>query len=113
MGTLILGGTVDSETSIILPKSFSLSSFPNPARGGVLIKYTLPRECKVELKIYNLAGQIVRTIVDKREKEGYKEVYWDRKDNYGRNIRGGIYFCRLNIDNSHFVETKKLIIFRK
>ena len=101
-----------------LPKIFGISqNIPNPficgAKTSVL--YQLPMKSKVSLKIYNTAGQLVRTFVDGIENAGYKKVIWDGKNNKGRYVASGIYLYRLEANSikgdKHFTNTKKMIFF--
>ncbi len=113
IGTIILGTTSSEEIIDKLPTVFTLSqSMPNPMREKTLIKYALPRDSEVELKMYNIGGQLIRTLVNKHEKAGYKAVYWDGKDNQEKKVASGIYFYHLKIDNSSSVKIKKIAIIR-
>jgi len=71
----------------------------------------LPTKSKVILKIYNLAGQLIRTLVDGEQPAGIYEVYWNGKDDNGRLVTSGIYFYRIET-NTGFRETKKTILLR-
>ncbi|MBI4722592.1 MAG: PQQ-binding-like beta-propeller repeat protein [Candidatus Stahlbacteria bacterium] len=86
------GGSKNSTTEVeeidLLPKVFKLyKSYPSPFTHSTLIQYQIPmdRERKItipcQLKIYNSAGQLVRTLVDKKQESGYYHITWDGKDN--------------------------------
>jgi len=70
----------------------------------------LPKDSKVELKIYNIMGEEVRTLVDKTQHAGIYTVTWDGKDNYGNDISSGIYFYYLKADQ--FNCTRKMIFMK-
>jgi len=72
-----------------------LFAYPNPCRGMVNITYALPRAADVKLKMYNLAGQLVRTLKNGRCGSGRHLAVWDLKDDAGRRLAGGIYVFRL------------------
>lgn len=94
-----------------LPRVYSLAqNRPNPMGKETLIKYQLPGESFVSLKIYNIMGQVVRTLLHAREKAGYKAVLWKGEDQSGRNLASGVYFYTLEAGN--FKKTKKLILLK-
>jgi hypothetical protein len=96
MGTVILATSPGSEAVHRLPGAFSLSyPIPNPVDKRMSIRYTLARDCHVELKMYNAGGRLVRRVVNRREKAGYRTVHWDCRNERGDEVVSGIYFCRL------------------
>lgn len=70
-------------------------SLPNPARERVRIKYSLPEETEISLKVYNSAGQLMRTLVSGRANSGQHITVWDRKDAKGERAGAGVYFYQL------------------
>jgi len=64
----------------------------------------------VSLKIYNLLGQEIRTLVEREQSPGDYQVIWDGKNNAGQIVSGGIYFYQLKAGN--FVMTKKLTFIK-
>lgn len=76
-----------------IPKVFSCAqNSPNPFGDNTTIKYGLPKNSHVKLTIFNLAGQAVRTLADKNEPAGFKQVRWDGKSSSGKQVPQGIYF---------------------
>jgi flagellar hook assembly protein FlgD len=84
-------------------------NIPNPFTKFTTISYQIPFESKVSLKIYDVAGKLVRTIVEKREKPGYYTVVWDGKDDRNKKVGSGVYFYKLKAGKEK-VCTKKLIL---
>ncbi|MDI6840523.1 MAG: T9SS type A sorting domain-containing protein, partial [bacterium] len=80
-------------------------NFPNPFSSGTLIRYGVPRNGRVSLKVYNSAGQIVETIVDEEKLPGYYSVGWSSEK-----MPDGIYFLRLETQDR--VITKKMILVK-
>ena len=62
------------------------------------------------LKIYNIMGQEVRTLVDEWQEASYYTVIWDGKDDLGNSVASGIYFDRLKAGN--FIATKRMVLIR-
>ena len=100
-------------TDFIVPQKFSLDqNYPNPFNPMTTISYRLPKTAVVTLRIYNLLGQQVRTLVDEVEKPGYYTAQWDGRDEQGMDLPSGVYFYRLRVDRDKFVETKKMLLLR-
>ncbi len=90
-----------------MPAEYALhQNFPNPFNPSTTISYTLPEESFVTLRIYDLLGKEVRTLVDDFETAGVKSVRWDGKDDFGREVAAGLYLYRLEAEN--FAQAKKL-----
>lgn len=83
---------------------------PNPIRNTALIKYSIPARGNVVLKIYNIAGQCVKTLVNGEMKAGVHTVTWDGRDENGKTMAAGIYFYRLVAGNNKAI--KKLVLLR-
>jgi hypothetical protein len=91
------------ETEQPLPSRYQLfPSYPNPFNAETTIEYSLPARAQVQLKIYNVRGQMVRVLVDGEESAGIKRVLWDGKDEYGSYVGSGTYFMRLEAGGRFF-----------
>ncbi len=100
-------GIKEAETT--LPDEFSLGlNYPNPFNPSTTIRYTLPAASDVRLEILNILGQPVRTLVQRLESAGHKEIVWDGRDDSGNAMPGGIYIYRLKADQ--FSATRKMIL---
>jgi len=94
-----------------LPKEFSLSqNYPNPFNPTTVIRYALPENQYVSLKVYNLLGQIVTTLVNSQKAPGYYQVLWNGKNSSGQDVASGVYFYR--IKTGSFVKARKLVLLR-
>jgi hypothetical protein len=97
---------------------FSLQqNYPNPFNTSTLIHYTVHGKQKTEnstiptsLRIYNIRGALVRTLVDDKKTSGDYEVIWDGKNEKGEAVASGIYFYKLKAGDVS--ETKKMILLR-
>lgn len=94
-----------------LPSEFRLEqNYPNPFNPSTVIRYQLPASSRVEISIYSLHGQKVRTLLAAEKPAGFYEIDWDGRDDRGKSVATGVYFYRLLTDG--FVETKKLLVLR-
>lgn len=80
---------------ISAPDEVSLSNYPNPFNPTTTISYSLPREGKISLSIYNIKGQLVKQLVSGSQPEGYYEIVWNGKDDTGKQVSSGIYYYRI------------------
>jgi hypothetical protein len=83
-------------------------SRPNPAPGATTIPFSTPRECAVELRIYDVAGRAIRTLVDGTLPAGAHEAQWDGTTDRGDRARPGTYFYRLRAGDQQAVRTMML-----
>ncbi|MGB8657062.1 MAG: T9SS type A sorting domain-containing protein [Candidatus Zixiibacteriota bacterium] len=91
--------------------SFSLSqNYPNPFNQTTKIEFTVAKSGFVILTIYDILGRKVRALVGEHLSSGHKSVLWDGKNDEGKEIASGIYFCRLRVGDSS--EIKKLVLLK-
>lgn len=80
----------------LTPQEFALfQNYPNPFNHVTRIRYEVPKHCYVELKVMNLLGQEICTLIKEEKPAGRYEHLWDAKDNFGRPMTGGIYLICL------------------
>ncbi|MCK4352624.1 S8 family serine peptidase [candidate division WOR-3 bacterium] len=102
---------VGIEEATDIPKTFALSqSYPNPFTQRTVIRYTCSCPCEVSLKIYDLTGRLVTTLVNERQQPGHYNVVWNGKNKRGEKVVCGLYFYRLEAGS--FVQTKKMLLIR-
>ncbi|MBK9303521.1 MAG: T9SS type A sorting domain-containing protein [bacterium] len=83
---------------------------PNPARGGATMAFGLPRAGTATLRVFDLAGRLVRTLVAGDRPAGPGAAAWDGRDEGGRDAPAGVYFCRL--ESAAGSVTRKLVLVR-
>jgi hypothetical protein len=89
-----------------IPKLFTLyQNYPNPFNPSTKIVFSLPRADYVTLKVYNILGQEVTTLVDEAKDAGTYRTSWDASG-----MASGVYFYRLQAGD--FVDTKKLLLLK-
>ncbi len=84
-------------------------NYPNPFNAMTVIRFGIRSESRVTLKIYNILGQEIRTLVDDRMPEGMHSVSWDGLDRFGRSVASGLYVYRMKA-GSHTKVSKMLLI---
>lgn len=93
------------------PPNFDIEqNFPNPFNAKTAIRYSLPLASQVTLKIYNLLGQQVRTLVDAHQAAGYHTVQWDGRDDMGSVVVSGVYVYV--IQAGEFNDVRKMVVLR-
>jgi hypothetical protein len=92
------------------PSRFRMVIAPNPVTDEGSIRFSLPIRGHVTLKVYNVRGEVVRTLVDKWVECGSQTVRWDGIDSRGRRLTSGVYFLRLVTTRCEI--TKKVVVCR-
>jgi hypothetical protein len=94
----------ENDDSLTVVSDFALhQNYPNPFNSATTIQFTIPSTEFVTLRIYNLAGQEIGTLVNKELPRGNYSVKWNTRD-----LASGVYFYRLRA--GEFLETRKLIL---
>ena len=80
------------------PTSFSLfQNFPNPFNPETEIRFFLDEERKIEIKVYNQLGQVVKTLVQNSMSTGFHTIVWDGTNNEGNEVPSGVYIYSLEV----------------
>jgi hypothetical protein len=106
-------GQEDAEHEAVsqVPSAYGLSqNYPNPYNPQTQIAYQLPQAGMVSLKIYNIKGELVRTLVTEHKPAGYHTVMWDSRNQAGAEVSSGIYFYRMV--SGEFSATKKMVMIK-
>jgi hypothetical protein len=104
-----VGTGVNDDEDAIVPREITLQqNYPNPFNMETEIVYKIPGDGMVRLAIYNLQGQLIRTLVDAHQASGRKTVTWDGRDENGREVSSGVYVCRVKMDG--LMDMKKMIL---
>ena len=94
-----------------IPERYELfQNFPNPFNPSTQIKFSLPKNQHVSIRIYDVVGRLTRTVLDKNLSAGSHILNWDGTDELGRRVATGIYFYRLDTDK--FSQTKKMMFLK-
>jgi len=94
--TAVDGGVVAVPPISTSPHIALEAPVPNPAVDGTTISFTTPYAIQVGLRIYDVAGRLVRVLLDKRLDAGRHSIRWDGSTREGRQAPSGVYFCQLS-----------------
>jgi hypothetical protein len=86
-----------------------LRNYPNPFNPATKIVFRLERDAQASLRIYDVHGRLVRTLVDSYLAAGQREVQWDGRDDHGRALASGTYFMRLEGGGAYATKTVNLL----
>ncbi len=86
-----------------VPSTFYMRHYPNPVKNSTHIEYYLPRPGKVEMAVYNVLGEKVRTLVQQKKSAGPHNIQFQ-----AQNLANGIYFCKINANGLD--HTVKMIV---
>ncbi len=101
-----LPSPVGIENQHTIAEKFTLSqNYPNPFNPVTTINYSLPKISRVSLKIFDISGRLVRTLIDSKQGRGSYKVEFD-----GINLASGVYFYK--IETEGFIDTKKMILVK-
>jgi hypothetical protein len=97
--------------SVPIPKQYKLyQNYPNPFNPTTEIRFDIPEKTRVELRIFNILGQQVTTLVDEIRNAGTYQILWDGKSSSGIPVASGMYIYQLKAGS--FVGAKKMILLR-
>ena len=98
------------EPAIEIPQQLSVKNYPNPFNPDTTIEFELPQESDVTLEIFNIKGQKVRKLYDCYSAPGIYSLYWNGKDDNGRQLPSGIYLYKLVTE--YEVVTRKMMLLK-
>jgi hypothetical protein len=93
------------------PRHFGLNgAYPNPFNPQTTIAYSVPNSGIVSLRIYDVQGRLVRTVVNEEKRAGEHRAVWRGRDRNGSPVASGIYFVRLDFGSS--TQTRKVVLLK-
>ena len=106
----VVAGVLELQST---PREFALhQNFPNPFNPDTTIKYDLAESADVTLQIYNVLGQVVRTLVaSEAQNAGRYQIRWNGMDDRGVSVSSGIYFYQISADGK-FSDVRKLMLLK-
>ncbi len=85
-------------------------NYPNPFNGTTTIAYSVADKSHIDLRIFDTSGRLVKVLENRVREAGRYEVIWNGKDESGRPVTSGVYFCRIDLDK--FSQSRKIIYLR-
>ena len=98
---------VEEAKSDLVPDELSLRQYPNPfqAQGQTTIEYSLPEQTEVSVKVYDVLGRRVRTLVsEETQRSGVHTLQWNARDKQGQAVASGVYFARLDAGQTRSIK---------
>jgi|GEM_PF-6581844 len=99
-------------TPSALPGTFSLmQNYPNPFNPGTTIEVVLSQPAHIQLRVYDILGREVTTLLESQLTAGTHRVTWDGTNDAGQKVPSGVYFYRLKV-GTRWVQTRKMMLLR-
>jgi len=101
----------DKELNPNIPDHFFIShNYPNPFNSVTHIRFGLKEGVEVSLKIFDVTGREVKSLVRERQKAGYYSIIWDGTNNSGVSVSSGMYFYKIKAGD--FIKSQKLVLVK-
>ncbi|MDD3235611.1 MAG: T9SS type A sorting domain-containing protein, partial [Candidatus Cloacimonetes bacterium] len=104
------GGTVANSDLVSPLQTSLLGNYPNPFNPSTTIQFSLKEKSQVNMDIYNISGQKVRSLVNSLMPSGTHNIHWNGQDNSGKAVSSGVYFVKMN--SGKYTSTKKMILMK-
>jgi hypothetical protein len=102
---------VQAKLNDLLPKEYSLDqNFPNPFNPSTTISFTLPVQSHITLKVYNITGQQVKSLLAKNMDAGIHYIRWDGKDDRGAKVASGLYIYHMRTATGKHFSGKMVLL---
>ena len=102
---------IDPDANTAVPDRFALDqNYPNPFNPSTTIAYRLNEAADIKLTVYNMLGQNIRTLVNKKSQAGEYSVQWDGRNDAGNLVASGIYFYQLVAGDQ--IQVRKMLLMR-
>jgi hypothetical protein len=92
----------------MIPRAYTFTIYPNPFSRKTTVDFAIPKHTPVEVKVYDVSGKLVKTLVSETQKPGYYNIFWHGDDNIGRQVASGVYFVQMNAEG---FESQQKVIF--
>jgi len=90
--------------------SYHLSNYPNPFNPTTTISFSIPEESKIELSVYNIKGQKIKSLLNDQIAAGEHSTVWNGEDASGRKVGSGVYLYKLNVNGKTEAVKKCLLL---
>jgi len=110
MGAYYFDQSTVAEEYLIQAAVFSLTNYPNPFNPSTTIEFSIQNDSNVDISIYNIKGQNIKTVTDNNFDKGNYSVNWNGDDKSGKQVSSGIYFYKLNVNGKTEAVKKCLLL---
>lgn len=100
----------DEEDIPCLNKVTLYPNYPNPFNPFTIISFSIPEDTKVNLKVYNIKGQVVKTLLKEQIESGEHRITWNGKDDNKKPVASGIYFYKISAGKE--TKVKKMLLLK-
>ena len=109
-GTMFVseGGTTTAAPGDVAAAALSLEAYPNPFNPSTRLRFVVPSAGLVSIRVHDLAGRVVRTLVDGSRDAGRHEVVWQGRDDAGQPLASGVYLAQVRTNEG--VSSQKLVL---
>jgi hypothetical protein len=106
---LVVPTGVDDQDGI--PRTFDLEqNYPNPFNPETTIRYQVANTAEVKIQVYNVMGQLVKTLVDRKQAQGNYTIQWNGRNNRGQIVATGVYLLKMQAGD--FTKVRKMAFIR-
>ncbi|MHB8580353.1 MAG: T9SS type A sorting domain-containing protein [Ignavibacteriaceae bacterium] len=110
-GNFYTAGVTGVKNGQVVPYTFKVEqNYPNPFNPSTQIQYSIPKESMVSIKVYNVLGQLINTLVDERKVAGSYSVQWNGDNFHGQPVATGVYIYRVTAGEN--VAVKKMVLLK-
>jgi hypothetical protein len=100
-----IGNDIPTRTELV-------GNYPNPFNPVTVISYNLNQESEVNIFVFNIKGQKLKTLVRGNQKAGYHQVTWDGTDENNKKVTSGVYFYEFDTSNGDYTSIKKMLLLK-
>ncbi len=107
---IVFPGTANEDNTVTSVTGMLNQNYPNPFNPETTISFDMPKTAPATLAVYNVKGQLVKTLFDGNATFGKNNIVWNGTDNSGSKVSSGIYFYRLSTNGK--VENRKMMLMK-
>lgn len=109
-GLYYLTDYVSSNNSECIEDKIQLSNYPNPFNPTTIIEFSIHNDSQIELSIYNIKGQKIKTLIQDEFTTGSHSITWNGEDESGNSVSSGIYYYKLDVNGKTKISKKCLLL---
>ena len=102
--------TLSNDNANVAERFMLHQNFPNPFNPLTTLRYDLPEDSFVKIRVFDMSGNEVKTLVNETKGAGFNSVQWNATNNQGEPISAGVYLYSIEADD--FIQTRKMILLK-